>query len=140
MYSSRIVAVAKRLGAVGLALVIFWHVAQHAGLQRRGTAIVHVAQLNVVIAIDGQVYPVDSMAETPLVCELGPGEHVLAMSRGGRLVYQESFTIEPGGELILSAYDPRSVAPAVGSPEPNLRMLDLAGLASLIARFEPMQH
>ena len=28
MNSNRIVALAKRLGAVGLALVIFWHVAQ----------------------------------------------------------------------------------------------------------------
>src|SRR5438552_18094047 len=116
---------------------MFWHVAQHAGLQQRGTAIVHVAQRNVVIAIDGQDYSVESLAETPLVCELGPGEHVLGMSRGGRLVYQEYFTIEPGGELILSAYDPRSVAPVVGRPESKPRVRDPDGLASRTGRFRP---
>ena len=71
---SLIATLARRLGAVCLALVIFWLVARHAGPQR-GTAIVHVLQPNVVVAVDDRSYLVESIAQSPVVCDLEPGPH-----------------------------------------------------------------
>jgi hypothetical protein len=109
-----IVTAARRLVAASLALLVFWQVAQHAGA-RRAMAIVHVVATDVVVAVDDRAYPIESVAESPLVCELGTGEHVLRMRRGPRLVYEEKFTLRPGQELILAAYESHpNAAPGPG--------------------------
>ena len=111
-----LVAFVKGVGAVCLGGVILWQVAEHAG-SARGTAIVHVSEAHVVVSLDDRDYPVNSLWEVPLICELRPGRHVLRMKRGERVVYQEDFCIEPGKEVILSAWEAPSDGSAHVTPE-----------------------
>ena len=105
---SLIATLARRLGAVCLALVIFWLVARHAGPQR-GTAIVHVLQPNVVVAVDDRSYPVESIAQSPVVCDLEPGPHLVKVRQAGLLLGEEEFTIEAGQEVVLCPFhDPEN--------------------------------
>ncbi len=100
MNISLIATLVKRLGAVCLTFVILWHVAQHTGL-RRGTVVVHVTQQDVMVDVDEQRYHVGSIVQSPLVCELEPGHHVAEVWRSGVLLGEESFTIEPGKDVII---------------------------------------
>ena len=70
----------KMMGALALGGVIFWNVAQHAGPQKC-VAYVHVSTSNVDVTIDDDAYHVTSPEETPLVLEIGAGQHVLRMAR-----------------------------------------------------------
>ena len=105
---SLIATLARRLGAVCLALVIFWLVVRHAGPQR-GTAIVHVLQPDVVVAVDGRSYPVESIAQSPVVCDLEPGPHVVKVTHGWLLLGEKEFTVEAGQEVVLCPFqDPEN--------------------------------
>ena len=111
---SLIATLAKRVGAVCLAMVIFWHVVRHAG-PRQGTAIVHVPQSNVVVAVDDQSYHVESIAQSPLVCDLEPGSHVVKLRHGGLLLGEEDFTVEAGKEVVVCPFHRLEAAAAAAS-------------------------
>src|SRR5438105_3831655 len=98
------VALARRVGALVLGGIILWQVAEHSGLQR-GRAIVHVSRPKADVLVDEARYAVETLWETPIVCDLRPGRHTVRMLRSGRIVYEEPFTIAAGEELILSAWD-----------------------------------
>jgi hypothetical protein len=130
MVISLIATLVKRLGAICLAFVIFWHVAQHAG-PRRGKAIVHVSRSDVVVAVDHRDYRVESTAQSPLVCDLEPGEHVAQIRHGEALLDEQTFTIKPGEEAIIYLADhfPTYLDSAKVRPAPkdrNIRSTDLA--------------
>lgn len=95
---------AKRVGAFLLGAIVLWHVAEHCGATR-GRAIVHVAVPRVDLMVDEVRYSVDSLWETPIVCDLRPGRHTVQMLRNGRVLYREEFTIGGGEEIVLSAWD-----------------------------------
>src|SRR3954470_21302857 len=97
-------ALARRVGALLLGSIILWQVAQHSGLQR-GRAIVHVAMPQADVMLDDASYSVETLWETPIVCDLRPGRHTVRMLRSGRIIYEEDFTIAAGQELILTAWD-----------------------------------
>lgn len=97
-------ALGKRLGALILATVVLWPVAMQRG-QSNGQAIVHVSTTNVDVAVDDAVYHIESLYQTPVVCELRPGCHVARLLREGQVVYEEEFTITTGEDTILSAWD-----------------------------------
>jgi hypothetical protein len=101
MNISLIAVLWKRLGSACVVCVVLWHVAHHGGPQR-GKAIVHIAQPEVIVTLDGQRYPVGSIGESPLVCELEPGLHKVEVWKRGVLTDEESFTIEPGQDVVLS--------------------------------------
>jgi hypothetical protein len=111
-----LVAFVKGVGAVGLGGLILWQVAEHSG-SARGTAIIHVSEAHVVVSLDDRDYPVNTLWELPLICELRPGSHVLRMKRGERVVFQEDFSIEPGQELVLTAWEAPSDSSAHVTPE-----------------------
>ncbi len=97
-------AQAKRAGAVVLGGAILWQVSLRCGAMT-GQAVVHVSMPNVVIAVDDATYWVETLWETPIVCDLPPGRHTVRMHRSGRVVYEEEFTLATGQEVILSAWD-----------------------------------
>ena len=39
------------------------------------------------------------------MCELGPGKHVLQMTRNGKTLYEEEFTLSTGDEVVLTAWE-----------------------------------
>jgi hypothetical protein len=127
---SLIATLVKRLGAVCLAFVILWHVAQHAG-PRRGKAIVHVTRPDVEVVVDHLEYRLESIAQSPLVCELDPGEHVARIRHGEHLLDEQTFTIEPGKEAVVCLSDrkPAHTYIAEARPAPTAKPIRAAGLA-----------
>jgi len=101
---SLIATLLKRLGVVCLAFVIFWHVTQH-GPPRRGKAIVHVSQGDVVVIVDQMNYRVPRSPESPIVCYLEPGTHRAQVWRHGHLLGEKHFAIAPGEERVIPALD-----------------------------------
>jgi hypothetical protein len=101
---SLIATLLKRLGAVCLAFVIFWHVTHHAP-PRRGKAIVHVSQGDVVVIVDQLNYRVPTSSESPIVCYLEPGPHKAQVWRHGRLLGETHFAVGPGEDRVIPAFD-----------------------------------
>jgi hypothetical protein len=101
---SFILSMARPVGSLLIGGVILWQVAEHSG-STKGRAIVHVATTGVEITVDDAHYRVETIWETPIVCELTPGRHTVRMLRGDRVLYNEEFTVYRGEEIILSAWD-----------------------------------
>jgi len=131
MTISLIATLLKRLGAVCLAFLIFWHASHHAS-PWRGKAIVHVSEVgHVLVAVDQKLYRVDSLADAPVICDLEPGPHVAQVWLRGVLRGEEHFTIEPGKEVVIAPFDHPAIegAPNSDRPEPAAQMAPGAGLA-----------
>jgi hypothetical protein len=92
----------KTVGALLLGGTVLWGVALHSG-PPNAKVYVHVAQGYGDLMIDDAMYHVRTMWESPVVCELEPGRHVFRMSREGRLVCAQAFSIGAGEELMLTA-------------------------------------
>jgi hypothetical protein len=84
--------------------MILWQVAERSG-PTSGQVIIHVTVPRVHVAVDGAMYWVESMWESPIVGELRPGRHQVRMLQNGRVLYQEEITLAAGEELILTAWD-----------------------------------
>jgi hypothetical protein len=41
---------------------------------------------------------------TPIVCELRPGKHTLQMTRNGKMLDEEEFSLSAGGEVVLTSW------------------------------------
>ena len=76
-------ALARRAGAFLLVGIILWYVVEHCG-STNGQAIVHVSMPEVDVTVDDATYRVESLRESPIVCELRPGRHTVRMLRYGR--------------------------------------------------------
>jgi hypothetical protein len=104
----------KGIASLALGGAILGMVARSCG-PREGVAYIHVATTGVDVVVDEHAYRVESLVETPIVCTLPPGRHVVRMSRAGAVLYEEDFVLEPGRELVLCAYDRTDVPrPRVG--------------------------
>jgi hypothetical protein len=97
-------AIAKPIGALLLGGFILWRVALHAG-PPTGRALVHVSTTPADVSVNDDVYHVESLYQTPVVCELKPGRHTARMMQGGRLLYHEDFRIVAGEDVVLAAWD-----------------------------------
>jgi hypothetical protein len=97
---SVILAITKGIGSLSLGGVILWQVAVHSGFQN-GIAYVHVLTPNVEILVDDVEYHVETLWETPIVCELRPGRHTLRMTQNGRVLDEQEFTLGVGQEVVL---------------------------------------
>ena len=97
-------AVVKCVGALILGAVVLWQVVEHVG-PTKGGAIVHVSTTPADVTIDDAVYHVDSLEQTPIVCELRAGRHKVRMLLEGQVVYEEEFTIVAGEEFVFAAWD-----------------------------------
>ena len=96
--------IGKGIGAMGLGCVILWQVVVHIGPQH-GVAYIHVPTPNVDVMVDDVKHHVDTLWETPIVCELSPGIHRLRMLRSGTVVFQEEFRLAVGEEIVLTAWE-----------------------------------
>ena len=104
MLRSLILSSAKWVGMLLLGGGILWQVAEHRG-STRPRLILHVACPHVDVTVDDATYRVETIWETPLVCELEPGRHTVRMLQEGRVLYEEPFTLAPSEEVVLSAWD-----------------------------------
>ncbi|WP_169980668.1 hypothetical protein [Tautonia rosea] len=83
-----------------------------------GTAIVHVTESAVEVSVGGRVFVVSQPHDlSPIVCKLPPGEHELTMTRSGRELYRETFTIHRDRGTVLTAYDTARYPKATASHE-----------------------
>jgi hypothetical protein len=73
----------------------------------RGTGVVyvHVTTPDVDVTIDDATFHLHSLEESPIVCDLLPGGHVLRMLRGERVLFDEEFMLGPGEERVMVAWD-----------------------------------
>jgi hypothetical protein len=92
----------KMLSALALGGAVLWEVALHCG-PPHGTIYVHVGRGCGDLNVDDASYHIKSLWETPVVCNLEPGRHVVTLSRDGRIVYEEKFPLDAGEELVLTA-------------------------------------
>jgi hypothetical protein len=99
-----LLSISRRAGALLLGALILWQVAEHSG-PMTGRAIVHVATLPANVTVDDVTYNVESLLMSPIVCDLSAGRHTVLMLQQGRVLYEEQFTVKPGEELILTAWD-----------------------------------
>jgi hypothetical protein len=99
-----LLSAAKRVGALVLGGVFVWQVAENSGL-RKGEAIVHVTESGVDVTIDDSEYRVETVTDSPIVCDLTAGRHTLRMARDGRVLYEESFTVPTNNDVVLTAWD-----------------------------------
>lgn len=82
---------------------MLWWVAAHAG-PTEATAVVHVMTNDVDVMVDGRSIHVDNWWETaPIECTLREGSHTLGMKRGEDLLYEESFHVRGGEDMVLVA-------------------------------------
>jgi hypothetical protein len=117
---SMIFALIKGIVWLGLGGVILWQVAIHSG-PRNGTAYVHVPTPHVDITVDETKYHVETIWQTPIVCDLYPGTHVLRMFRNEQLLFEEEFSLDSGNEVVLTAWErPSDQAPAPTLPDDSL--------------------
>ncbi len=109
----------KGMAALTLGCAILGMVARSCG-PRNGVAYIHVSTTGVDVTVGDAAFRVESLAETPIVCSLPPGLHVLQMSRAGTVLYEESFALEPGQEVVLCAYERQPAPHADIGPDPGL--------------------
>jgi hypothetical protein len=101
----------KGLSALALGGAVLWQVYDHCGT-RKCVAYVHVAAPEVDVTVDDQTYRVETMWERPIVCELRPGRHLLRMLRSERVLFEQEFTLDPGQEVVLTAWEEFKEKPA----------------------------
>jgi hypothetical protein len=104
MVRSFMVVAVKAVAGLALATTILWQVAAHSG-PPNGIAYVHVLASDVRVLIDDATYRVKTHWDSPLVCKVGPGAHVLRMIRDGKTLYEEEFTLSSGEEVVLTAWE-----------------------------------
>jgi hypothetical protein len=86
------------------------------------------------VTVDDRVYRVESLAETPIVCSLRPGPHVVRMSRTGAALYEEHFVLEARQEIVLCAYERADVPHAGIDRDPRVAAGDIRGPLSIRPR------
>jgi hypothetical protein len=97
-------ATVKTFAALVLGGVFLWQVGAHSG-PPNGIAYVHVTTPEVDVMVDDETYHVKTLWDSPIVCELRPGKHVLRMTRNGQTLYEEEFTVKASNEVVLTAWE-----------------------------------
>ena len=111
--------IAKGMAAFGLGGLILWQVAASSG-GINGVANIHVTSPNVDVTVDDVLYHVETLWDSPIVCELSPGHHTLRMLRNGQVLHEEEFTLGVRQEIVLVAWEPRNEKPAHADPPKQL--------------------
>ena len=133
MVISMLATLLKRLGVVCLAFVVVWHVTQLSA-PRWGKAIVHVSQTShTVVSIDHADYLVRSAMESPVVCNLEPGPHLIQVWEAGKLKDEHRINVVAGKEVVISTIE-RPAGERVGT---DPRPVASGGLAARIRPDRP---
>ena len=101
---SIVLGIVKGVVALALGGAILWEVVEHCG-PAKGIAYVHVAKSQVNVTVDDEAYWIETLWDTPIVCSLRPGRHMLRMLQNGQVLFEEEFTLEPGEEVVLTAWE-----------------------------------
>jgi hypothetical protein len=112
---SLVMGTIKGLSALALGGAILWQVHEHCGVVKC-VAYVHVVPPEVDVTVDSQTYRVETLSDSPLVCELRPGRHLLRMLRNERVLFEQEFTLDPGEEVVLTAWEEFKEKPAEKLP------------------------
>jgi hypothetical protein len=93
-------------GAAGLVLsgFVLWQVAEHSG-PNVSELVVHVSELGVDVTVDDLGFRVDDFGDIPVSCSVRAGKHILRMYRAGELIFERTFTVRRGEDLVLAAWD-----------------------------------
>ena len=113
--SSLLTGVAKCLGALILSVVVLWQTADNAGFVESEICI-HVAADDVEVLVDDESYWIKSRFKEVIVCRLRPGRHELRMMRDGQLLYEQTFTVERGQDVVLTAWEDAFAPKPLPSP------------------------
>jgi hypothetical protein len=116
---STMFVIGKVIGAFGLGGLILWQIAVRTAPQNC-VAYVHVSTPNVDVLVDDVEYHVETLWETPIVCKLRPGKHMLRMSRSGQVLDEQEFTLGIGQEIVLTAWDRSDQVQVDGAQESRL--------------------
>jgi hypothetical protein len=108
-----VIVMTRAIASVGFGGVILWYVAVHSG-ERKAAACVHVGESDVDVVIDDASYHVETRWDSPLVCDLWPGDHKLRLIRGGQVVSEQCFTLGEGEETVLAIGDPSADVKPIG--------------------------
>jgi hypothetical protein len=94
-------------GAAGslLGVALLGWVVVHSG-PRSHEVVVHVAEPDVEVTVGDRTYQIEGRRYDPIVCELSSGWHRLVMGRGDRILFEETFEVRPGMNVVRVAYDP----------------------------------
>jgi hypothetical protein len=90
-------------GLLGLA-VLGW-VVEHCE-PRDNEVVVHVMEPDVDVTIGNQTFQIEGRRFDPIVCYLSPGWHPLVMRRRDRILFEESFEVPRGENVVRTAWDP----------------------------------
>jgi hypothetical protein len=104
MMNWSVIGVARVFGALALGAALAWQAIERSGPDQ-SEVIVHVSEGGVEVQIDERTYCVATAWDNPIVCELAHGQHVLSMTRAGKLLYHEEFTLGRGEQRVLTAWD-----------------------------------
>jgi hypothetical protein len=94
----------KGLSALALGGAILWQVHNQCSFMK-GVAYVHVTTPAVDVTVDDQTYRVETLWDSPIVCELPPGRHLLRMLRNECIIFEQEFTLSSGQEVVLTAWE-----------------------------------
>src|SRR3954471_19328332 len=97
--SSLLTGVAKCLGALILSVVVLWQTADNTG-SAESEVFIHVTADDVEVLVDQETFRINSAFKEVIVCQLRPGWHELRMMRNGELLYEETFSVERGLDLV----------------------------------------
>jgi hypothetical protein len=105
MIPSILISIGKRIAGLALGGAVLWQVAIHAG-PSQGSAVIHVTTLPAVLRVDDQEYRLERTTPQPVVCDLHAGGHTMQLVRKEQIVFEENFTLQPGEDIVLTAWDP----------------------------------
>ena len=92
-----------------LSVVVLWQTADNSG-SAESEVCIHVAADDVEVLVDDESFRIKSRLQEVIVCRLRPGRHELRMMRDGQLLYEETFTVERGRDVVLTAWEDTSAS------------------------------
>jgi hypothetical protein len=95
----------KHLAGGLLGLSILTLAAVHSG-PTHGEVVVHVTEPDVDVSLGGRTFHIEERRFDPIVCQLLPGWHELVLKRRGLVLDHQSFKVQRGQSLVLTAGDP----------------------------------
>jgi hypothetical protein len=67
------------------------------------SVVIHVVDPDLDVGLDDVTYPVATVYD-PIECQLPVGVHRLVMRRGDDILLDEPFEVEPGRDVVLTAW------------------------------------
>jgi hypothetical protein len=73
---------------------------------RDNEVVVHVMEPDVDVTVGNQTFQIEGRRSDPIVCSLSAGWHSLVMRRRDRILFEESFEVRRGANVVRTAWDP----------------------------------